>query len=72
MTYSIGDIVKYKRVVDDVVEVDVTGYITNIGEYEVDPKTYYDIQWFNHIYTTYGRYTLEENPAMNETWEVVQ
>ena len=68
---NVGDLVRYTRN-DDILDVQmiVLGYVTYKGEYEIDPKTYYHIEWFNHPFVPYGRYVMEPL-AMNEKWEVI-
>lgn len=73
---KVGDIVRYRRFAPNgIADVDITGYVTNVGEYEVDPMTYYDIEWLTSTSagSRFGRYTMEAeaNAVINELWEVV-
>lgn len=71
---KIGDIVRYRRFAPNgIAAVDITGYVTNVGEYEVNRMTYYDIEWLSATSagSRLGRHTMETLSTMNELWEVV-
>ena len=67
---NVGDLVRYTKD-DDGRELFVgLGYVVSKGEYEVEPATWYAIEWFSHPFVPYGRYVMKPL-AMNEKWEVV-